>query len=201
MIVSSVPRLIGALRSRNDRWTGVLPGHVYAHQEQAHPAGVPVPDENRHARPTRRCAPAPTARAHAHDAVVHREEGKCGWLACYLRPSGHSALAAGLDLGGQPQVVGEPLLEGVVEVLVDQRLPALTRNVKLNIPPQLFCMSWCPDFEFRGTHRLSTARSIRKLAPATPTKTACVPRPTCFAKARFQFATQTGLSRVSVDGR
>ena len=22
---------------------------------------------------------------------------------------------------------------------------------KLNIPPSLFCMSWCPDFGFRGT--------------------------------------------------
>ena len=25
-------------------------------------------------------------------------------------------------------------------------------GLKLNIPPQLFCIScWCPDFEFRGT--------------------------------------------------
>ena len=24
-------------------------------------------------------------------------------------------------------------------------------ELKLNTPPWLFCMSWCPDFEFRGT--------------------------------------------------
>ena len=24
-------------------------------------------------------------------------------------------------------------------------------GLKLNIPPWLYCMSWCPDFEFRGT--------------------------------------------------
>ena len=24
-------------------------------------------------------------------------------------------------------------------------------GLKLDIPPQLFCMRWCPDFEFRGT--------------------------------------------------
>ena len=24
-------------------------------------------------------------------------------------------------------------------------------ELNFNIPPQLFCMSWCPDFEFRGT--------------------------------------------------
>ena len=28
----------------------------------------------------------------------------------------------------------------------DMRHPGL----KLNMPPQLFCMSWCADFEFRG---------------------------------------------------
>ena len=27
----------------------------------------------------------------------------------------------------------------------------VTQNSNPNIPPLLFCMSWCPDFEFRGT--------------------------------------------------
>ena len=30
-------------------------------------------------------------------------------------------------------------------------------GLELNIPPQLFCMSWCPEFEFRGTDRPTSA--------------------------------------------
>ena len=26
-------------------------------------------------------------------------------------------------------------------------------ELKVNIPAQVFCMSWCSDFEFRVTHR------------------------------------------------
>ena len=34
-------------------------------------------------------------------------------------------------------------------------------ELKLTIPPQLFCMSWCPDFEFRGTYRSRPASELR----------------------------------------
>ena len=27
-------------------------------------------------------------------------------------------------------------------------------GLKLNIPPQVFCILWCPDFEFRGSAAL-----------------------------------------------
>ena len=33
---------------------------------------------------------------------------------------------------------------------IEVRHPGLRLN---NIPPKLFCMSWCLDFEFRVTHR------------------------------------------------
>ena len=32
--------------------------------------------------------------------------------------------------------------------LADMRHPEL----KINVPPSLLCVSWCPDFEFRGTY-------------------------------------------------
>ena len=34
-------------------------------------------------------------------------------------------------------------------------------GLKLKILPQLFCMSWCPDFEFRGTYRAIVAEDRR----------------------------------------
>ena len=44
---------------------------------------------------------------------------------------------------------------GVVVVSADAvRCPP---GLKLNIPPWLFCMSWCPDFEFRRAQALGKA--------------------------------------------
>ena len=46
--------------------------------------------------------------------------------------------------------------------------PVRHPGLKLNIPPQMFRMSWCPDFEFRGTYRRTSRRAARKPAGWTP---------------------------------
>ena len=78
------------------------------------------------------------ARADSNHEAVLEEEATGAAGATGVAAAGQSALAlhAASCFGGSA---------GVGQAV---RHPEL----KLNIPPQLFCMSWCPDFEFWGTY-------------------------------------------------
>ena len=78
-----------------------------------------------------------------------------------VTPSSASLLGTlGLDKGARDGPITDADIKAAYHALCRQHHPdrmvgagAAVRHpgLKLNIPPYLFCMCWCPDFEFRGT--------------------------------------------------
>ena len=47
---------------------------------------------------------------------------------------------------------------GVIKTSQQTDVEVRHPELKLNMPPSLFCMGWCPDFEFRGIQGLAAVR-------------------------------------------